>query len=511
MDSVLQVRTWFTIRVYRPSANTSRAVHLSPADSISFLAKHHRRVVASKAYEHLWLAFYYRFQKPGSESTAPNASVIESSAKMQSFVLNQVIEAKIKGKSGPACFPVSGLGRYTANISSVEWVAEINSAIPRTQVLASDNVSVSDLSVIRAIDAIFRSYSRPEIMDYMGWQLAQLYGPLVDPELSKEYFGDHERAAIYLPHVCAKQVEISYSGLPSALYYSTRLDEPARSAVRTTLESVVNTTAVLIERVPWLDVGTKSAAAAKIRSAKVNLWPPSWILEKEVLTRVYSRFPVNATSLTDFLTQSTNAMVELLESETDFAEVLSSPLSGSMPYFSYDRALNEVSISAGAVQFPLFVPGGTTSMNYGGLGFSFALQLVRSLDSASRTVAAQGRCSSGDDGTFSSLTAALRQRSSCLARVYNGSFFPEVAALEAVHAAYVDSGAHHNGRRIVDVFTNEQVFFIALCYFNCGRPRGRRDFYTSCNKAVLHYPPFAKAFGCSLRSLMNPSGNCGFF
>ncbi|XP_072140645.1 ATP-binding cassette sub-family C member 3-like [Dermacentor andersoni] len=480
------VRTWFTIRVYRRNTSHTSTVHLSPADAIGFAVKHHRRVRASKAYELLWQAFYSRFQEFGNGSTAPNDAAIERSAVMQTFVLEHIFEAKTNPKARPACFVMSVLDGYTANISSEEWIAEINEVIPSAHVSPSDNISVSDLAVLEAIDAIFKSFTRRDIMDYLGWQLAQLYGPLVDPMLSKEYFGDAERTAIYLPYVCAREVEASYPGLLAALHYLTRLDQSARNAVRMTLESVLNTTAALVDGVSWLDEVTKAAATAQLRSVKIRLWPPPWILEKEALTRTYSHFPVNATSLMDFLKLSRRAIRKLTKSEPEFEEVLSSPLSGSLPYFSYDQALGEVSISAGAVQFPLYVPGGTAVMNYAGLGFSFAMHLVRFLESVSRTGTAERRCTDISDGNFSSYTAALRKRSSCLAPAYNGSFFPEVVALEATHAAFLNSvGGALDGERLIKEFSNEQIFYIALCYFQCGRHGGRRDFFNQCNRAVM--------------------------
>ncbi|KAH7975042.1 hypothetical protein HPB49_022926 [Dermacentor silvarum] len=506
------VRTWFTVRVYWRDTSHISTVHLSPADTISFAVKHHRRVMTSKAYELLWQAFYGRFQEFGNGSSSPDDAAIESSAVMQTFILEHIFEAKTKATGGPACFVMAALDTYTANISSEEWVTEINKMIPGAHVSASGNISVSDLAVLEAIDAIFKSFTRRDIMDFLGWQMAQLYGPLVDPVLSNAYFGDGEHTATYLPHVCASQVEASYPGLPAALHYLTSLDRSARNAVKMTLESVASTTAALVEGVSWLDAATKAAATAKLRSAKVRLWPPSWILEKEALTRIYSHFPVNATSLVDFLKLSRRTIRKLIKSEPEFEEVLSSPLSGSLPYFSYDQALNEVSISAGAVQFPLFVPGGTPVMNYAGLGFSFALQFVRSLDSVSRTVSADGLCTKIDDGKFSSFTAALQQRSSCLAPAYNGSFFPEVVALEATHAAFVNTvGGAHDGERLVKEFSNEQTFYIALCYFQCGRQGGPRNFFNGCNKAVMHFPDFADAFRCPAGSRMYPSGSCRLF
>ncbi|XP_075526683.1 uncharacterized protein LOC142558432 [Dermacentor variabilis] len=273
------------------------------------------------------------------------------------------------------------------------------------------------------------------------------------------------------------------------------------------LESVLNTTAALVEGVSWLDEATKAAATDQLRSVKIRLWPPPWILEKEALKRIYSHFPVNATSLVNFLKLSRRAMRKLTKSEPEFDEVLYSPLSGSLPYFSYDQALGEVSISSGAVQFPLYVPGGTAVMNYAGLGFSFAMQSVRFLERISRTVMAERQCANINDGNFASYTAALRKRSSCVAPAYNGSFLPEVVALEATHAAFLKSvGGALDGERLIEEFSNEQI-----CYFQCGRHGGLRDFFNQCNKAVMYFSDFAGALECPVGSRMYPSASCRFF
>ncbi|KAL3194796.1 hypothetical protein MRX96_045923 [Rhipicephalus microplus] len=62
-------------------------------------------------------------------------------------------------------------------------------------------------------------------------------------------------------------------------------------------------------------------------------------------------------------------------------------------------------------------PGGTATMNYGGLGSSFARQFFRAL--AGRMVTAEGRCTSGDNGSFASFTAAFNERASCLVLVHD--------------------------------------------------------------------------------------------
>ncbi|KAL3194795.1 hypothetical protein MRX96_045922 [Rhipicephalus microplus] len=83
------VRTWLTIRVYRRSANHTHTVHIGPADSVSFFVKHHRRMMTSKAYGRVWLEFYSLFQKFSntSGSNAPHVNTIQSSERMQTFVL----------------------------------------------------------------------------------------------------------------------------------------------------------------------------------------------------------------------------------------------------------------------------------------------------------------------------------------------------------------------------------------------------------------------------------------
>ncbi|XP_077486772.1 endothelin-converting enzyme-like 1 [Amblyomma americanum] len=500
---------WFSVRPYKREAGHCQIVHISLAESVSFAFNQHMHMVQSKKYSQYYLRFYERFQQFGNKHPVPSAAVINRSELVENFILRHLLKAEKTASVGPACFPMTALDAYTRNISSDEWVAEMHVILPRAMIVPSDKISVSDLSLIRTIGAIFESYTRREILDHLGWQFAQTYGPLVDSGLASGYFGDAEQD--YLPHACATHVESSYPGLPAAIYFLVRFERTAQAFVRQTLESVINMTASMMEGVTWLDETTRAAAGAKLRGARTRLWPPEWLLEPDALHRTYSSFAGNATSVTEFLTETRRSILALREAQPAFEEVLALRRSGSLPYLDYDYALNEVAVAAGSVRFPLFVPGGTGVMAFGGLGSSFALQLVRSLDSTGRSALADWNMGEPDGTSFvSSLDTALRNRSSCLKPAYGGDFFPEVVALEATHAAFL--GTDRDTVRLMDHFSDEQVFFIAFCYFACKRngAAAATQFF-DCNKAVSHFPPFKRAFGCSPGSAMSTGGSCSFF
>ncbi|KAH7941352.1 hypothetical protein HPB49_012521 [Dermacentor silvarum] len=59
--------------------------------------------------------------------------------------------------------------------------------------------------------------------------------------------------------------------------------------------------------------------------------------------------------------------------------------------------------------------------------------------------------------------------------------------------------------------TEEKVFFITACLSSCAVTPADNLFGGDCNKAVMNFAPFAKAFGCPVGSNMNPATKCTFY
>ncbi|XP_037519830.2 uncharacterized protein LOC119396618 [Rhipicephalus sanguineus] len=105
-----------------------------------------------------------------------------------------------------------------------------------------------------------------------------------------------------------------------------------------------------------------------------------------------------------------------------------------------------------------------------------------------------------------------------MAPEYDGPF-PEIPALEVSYAAFrhqqdlkvEDVEQDNRHRRIMSAFTEQQVFFITACFTLCRLPKTIKSFGGDCNKAAMHFEPYAAAFKCKPGSRMNPSVKCPYF
>ncbi|XP_077527938.1 uncharacterized protein LOC144139480 [Haemaphysalis longicornis] len=188
-------------------------------------------------------------------------------------------------------------------------------------------------------------------------------------------------------------------------------------------------------------------------------------------------------------------------------------------------------------------------MFYGGVGFSFALQLVRSLDEVGRLVRPDPRNGSSSDqlpelsgswfseasrsalatsvsGCFTGDAAAMPtsplemttpglEKGITSGLAIRSSPFPEVPALEVAYAALMSSlkatGKDASHVPVLEGFSEQQVFFLTLCFLMCTRPGTANPFYGDCNKAVANFAPFTKAFNCRRGTRMNMHNYCPVF
>lgn len=175
-----------------------------------------------------------------------------------------------------------------------------------------------------------------------------------------------------------------------------------------------------------------------------------------------------------------------------------------LPYLEYDYVSNAVRVAIGAVNLPLYDAESTNAMIYGGLGFSYAAQLVRAFDEGGLTI--------DPYGAINDSWAPPSWKRNCSAD--HRSPFPEIPALQAAHAAFQRALANGTrpARRLMADYTEEQVFFIAACFTLCQLEESALGFYGGhCNRAVKNFAPFAEAFACRNGSKMNPDDSCPYF
>ncbi|KAH9370639.1 hypothetical protein HPB48_008741 [Haemaphysalis longicornis] len=433
-----QTPLWFSVRVL--NTTNTKVVTLGPGDHVFPAWRHHSKLAASNTYDEYWHTFSQIFMSgtcEGERTTPPPANDTaraRPSAEMQAFVLRELVNATVRGARGATHFKISELGRMTKNISSSEWLSELNNSLKSWRPISpSDQVFASGTDVVAAIDAIFSRYTRTEILDHIGWYFADIYGPLAcDKTLFPRKFGSGNLTNA-LVALCASQVEDAYQTLVAALFTAPRFGPDARAAVNAELRHIVNTARNMTEGASWMSYDTKSLLRDKIDSGSVDLWPPDELLDEHGLSKMYGDLPTNMSSFMPHWEAARKLVPALKNPAGSYYKALSLPKGHRLPYFDYDYVSNKVRIPLAALKKPFYYAAGTASMFYGGFGFFFTQQLVRALDNIGVMVDPSGKI--WDEPRLSAAEAtAIGNRSACLAPEHD-TIFPEIPALEVAYAA----------------------------------------------------------------------------
>ncbi|XP_077495959.1 endothelin-converting enzyme 2-like [Amblyomma americanum] len=516
-----QLPLWFRIRTLRREVGRGchQIIHIQASEVVATSLEDHSRLTSSGVYVAYWRQFYGALRRD-TAGKPPSKDSIVRTAEVNSFVLETLFAAGNNGTSdGPACLSIGSLDTYTKNLSSSQWKSELLAVLRFAKITDEDKVSVSSLSILTAIGTVFAAYTSREIMEHLGWSVAQIFGPLADSELLAAKY-DPGAAPVLTSHTCAAEVEATFLGVGATIHLTRYLDQGSEEDVMAVLGNIAVTADAMVRDAVWLDDDTKATARDKIRSVRTVLWKPSWLLKQvRVLDRIFSGFPGGKTSIFSYKERSALGIAALEESgPEELEELLAIPSSTSVNLLDYDHALNELTVSASAIQEPLFAADGTETMSYAGLGFLFAQQLVRSVDKLGRRVMPDGSFTpegvelSNDSSTFAgTFNAALDRRTACRNLDYD-DLFPDGVALEVTYAALEKViAAKGESPLIVREFTDQQIFFMALCYFMCTRRGVKSRSLGDCNKAVSNFAPFARAFNCNAGAKMDPEYKCSFF
>ncbi|KAH6931567.1 hypothetical protein HPB50_025264 [Hyalomma asiaticum] len=497
-----QVPLWLRIR--EAELIGSWRFSIDPGPFLPLMRQHH---LSTKQDEYImyWMSFYIVLSEKGRHI---NKSVVEAVRIMEHDVLEKLYAARTPAFLHPIMLPVSNMGSRTPPLTSDRWLHALEHLSLDPIARPKDTVLLSDTGFFETLGHLFGEYSNEQLLDLIGWSFVQLCAPAADYRLLVARYGSETAATKYKPYFCERFIESSYSLLVVAMYSVARLSRLQRDSVDAGFDSLVWSAAALANATTWLDVESRQLAAEKMASTQLVLWPPNQYLENDtILEELYETFPSKGKSFADYwvtVSQATAAAYKSLAKAGAFGYAVNYAL----PYHHYDGPLGKVKLPVGAVTTPLFYEDGTKAMFYGGLGFLMALSLVRAVDSEGLRWHPDGTF--GESFLSRDSTAAFADKDACLnagngASGRRGSVFPEVPAVEVAYAAY-RAALDERPENLGDGLTGDKVFFMTLCFMTCAR-----DQVVDCNKAVSNFAPFARAFGCSSSSAMNPERKCSFF
>ncbi|KAH7968489.1 hypothetical protein HPB52_008981 [Rhipicephalus sanguineus] len=520
-----QLPLWFNVLVLPKFAGNQRAVLIADSPKIRGWASIHKELEATNSTFEYWSYHYEALSPQGSEQIRqqPSQSECEEVNRIEGAVYHDLLDNRQGEVKQSAMFPLERIDNYTTGVlSSSEWLESLNNqalATGQPRFTTRDPVVLRDTGLLTALRRIWTTHSEAMLLEALAWLLAQILGPIADAGLLRFRYGNLATPNVRRVQFCASEVEDIYRFLVIALATAVNFREGLRLNISSRLAIVQRTAAALVGALPWLDNATKTAAGNKISRARTLLWPADDVLREDTLSIIYSGFPEDVQStgetFADMWLESRQAL-SYLETDRDYEDTAADmPANTRLPLAEYDYVRNTVRVSVQALSAPLYYTQGTNAMFYGGLGFTYARELVKSLDEEGVSFDADGNV--GRDWSSDVWKITMVERTFCLA-AQSGStkkgvpkterhrLFPDIPALEVAYAALkwaLASDPHP--MRVLEQYTEQQLFFITLCYLMCGAAQpGTKD----CNKALRNFPPFAQHFNCAQGSRMKPVKQC---
>ncbi|KAH7959022.1 hypothetical protein HPB49_007356 [Dermacentor silvarum] len=157
---------------------------------------------------------------------------------------------------------------------------------------------------------------------------------------------------------------------------------------------------------------------------------------------------------------------------------------------SHHIVLKTVSLSLALLKAPFYYPDATSAIIYGGVGFIYATELVKVLNSLSLLLDGRNSIVPSENGFSQAYVSAPY---SCSGMADN-DIFPRYIGLELAYATYRQFRSDDEDMPLWNAkeYSPEQVFFATVCYLMCDMERGA----DACTLQMKRFREFATAFSC---------------
>ncbi|KAH7946454.1 hypothetical protein HPB49_025391 [Dermacentor silvarum] len=381
---------------------------------------------------------------------------------------------------------------------------------------ASENWAVlEDANTLTNVDQLFEKHTHEHLLIGIAWLFIQshLWAVAGQPELMFHNDIDEKKK-----RACLEYVNSRFGLLTSAEYLTQLFQTPeSRHDVSNFLLSLKNELKSLAKNSRWIDLETRETAELKIERVALNVLPAEQFFMPLERALLYQIFPSMNDSLFFESWLQASSTYQRLQSHERFRDLYSKRRTFGQEPLSYNYLLSVVDAAMVALEPPSYYVGAPFAINYAGAGTLFALEMSKSFDVLGTTVDNRGETVHWWGRAQS---AEYDRRLSCdLGENATIPLIPTIPALEASYSAYktaVSRAAALRGARKelkirgLNIYSEEQIFFMTYCYAFCGS-EGSRGLLEKCNVPLRHFSPFAEVFGCPEGSPMNALKKCTFF
>lgn len=405
-------------------------------------------------------------------------------------------------KNGPSAGwsgKLEDFDRMSSHFSSKIILSHVNRRLT-ARFTEDDEVSVLDLSLISFVDRVISENDRKRVVVYLAYEFLRQMDPYIREDAVPK---SAEKSTSY----CFPMLQPYVGTVAYASLLRRRLRRGDYARISDLYENIKKSAATHTDDGKWFphlaDRDTKITSDFLDRIS-LQIGFPNELRDEAAFEKLYDHIP----DMTGFFFE------DLLTWQAGQYGVLAQPSAGNLDQFKslepttrYDQKENKIVLYSTTPLPEHFYGNGADAGNYGVLGSAMAAGMGSALASAWNRL-----------WTDSKTALWYDEKLSCLRNLFGETLagiqenIPSLLFTRSLRSALVDGTAKKQRVVGLEGYSAEQLFFVSTCvkYFGKGQPRENNVWPNAlrCNNPLKNSPAFAKAFGCSKGSPMNPARKC---
>ncbi|KAK8787643.1 hypothetical protein V5799_022575 [Amblyomma americanum] len=452
-----------TALVAAHDAPRGRALVLFPSDLVTIWLKIVTEQRTHGTYDSLWK---YLSRATSSHGTHFD---LDAGADIAEDVLSTLDSIEFEAEVS-VVVTVGKLGAALGLPPGEDLVKGFRRAFPVSPAIDVDDVVfVSHRKILGILASLITVHGARPLTEFVRWWVLLVVGFLSDSTFIREH-ADVREVSEVMTLVCTTETEATH-GLALNTAHKERLDEDQLGSLRKALDNVKSTLVLSIDHLSYMSDRAKETMSDQLKDVRAELLGDVNAMRQDNgsvtlfgdlpdVEWPFLRYWVSARTRIRSLDSGVRYRLPYLQRRTVPATLV-----------RYEPFSRRVVVSAAALAAPYYYAQGTKAMFYGGIGFLYAKALLQAID---YPPAVLKQC--GPSGRL------LRDE------------FPDMAAMEAAHAALQRDNDHYRLPKM-ETLDTDHVFFMTLCFGSC-RASGKSRFSHSCNRAVMRSRMFAHVLRC---------------
>ncbi|KAK8781273.1 hypothetical protein V5799_017386 [Amblyomma americanum] len=497
---------WFDIYLSLPPSkegNTpNRSISFRPCPMGVMWKRIHDIVLSYKGFYTTYLnMFMQNVYDRNNVKSRLYLSFLANSSTIQGHIFGNLTHAYVTGYTRPVIAEAGDLPSFGKNISADQWIEMLQSSYSFKPPITKSNVAfASNDAIITSMTQLLNTYSARHVTFHTAWWLTQILATHTSKEVSHDINRD-KKGSLFYALSCGVLMSASYHVLIASINLSG-LTTTEQTSVLALLNHVYSSGLHGLRSAQRIDNRTRNSLTTMLAETSTVIWPDERHQSDESLLRLYGD-EYNTTLGFFGHWRTSRAQLQRSVGSTEYAMGETLFKLDSRLMATYNPHSKVITVAEAALHSPFFYPQATSAILFGGLGFVYAKQVVRSL----HTMAVYASRRNPLNQTVSFWDLLL-----CPEAVDPRTVFPELPALQIAHAAYKKFRRDDEDLplRGMEQYSAEQVFFLTACHGTCELGANGQLQSEPCNHMMRNFRPFSDAFSCPPGSRMNPKEKCHY-